>query len=257
MRAGAGGSGKILSSATACESSSLSRRAPPAAARSDLAVSFDDIPENAASVVFSHLGEDPIDRVRLAAVSKVWRSAEKAGASSPGTPRAFFDLGEGFYDEGEHEKALYWWCKAIDDRDKGSALFEIASCYYYFEYEGKMSVKRCLAKAFESYKIASELGHARATYKVALCYDFGTGVEQDDAKMVEWYVKAADLGDYCAAWQLSTIYEHGWRGVAVNKKEALKWCRVAAELEPHFAKDHQDRIVHLVREVATPRTNAA
>jgi TPR repeat protein len=90
-----------------------------------------------------------------------------------------------------------------------------------------------------------------------LCYDFGTGVEQDDAKMVEWYVKAADLGDYCAAWQLSTIYEHGWRGVAVNKKEALKWCRVAAELEPHFAKDHQDRIVHLVREVATPRTNAA
>ena len=43
-------------------------------------MSFDDIPENAASVVFSHLGEDPIDRVRLAAVSKVWRSAEKAGA---------------------------------------------------------------------------------------------------------------------------------------------------------------------------------
>ena len=147
MRARAGvAKNPFISYSTACESSSLSRRAPPAAARSDLAMSFDDIPENAASVVFSHLGEDPIDRVRLAAVSKVWRSAEKAGASSPGTPRAFFDLGEGFYDEGEHEKALYWWCKAIDDRDKGSALFEIASCYYYFEYEGKMEREAMLSE---------------------------------------------------------------------------------------------------------------
>ena len=39
---------------------------------------FNDIPENVAAVVFSHLVKNPRHRIRLAAVSKVWRDAEKS-----------------------------------------------------------------------------------------------------------------------------------------------------------------------------------
>ena len=85
-------------------------------------MSFDDVPENVAAVVFSHLGNDPIDRVRLAAVSKVWRSAEKSDASLPGTPRALCEFGKEFnsavataellnVDASEHWKAFYWFEK--------------------------------------------------------------------------------------------------------------------------------------------------
>ena len=63
---------------------------------------FNTIPENVAAVVFSHLGDDPRDRVALAQVSKVWRDAEKSDASLPGgSPRALFELGRGLYDAGK------------------------------------------------------------------------------------------------------------------------------------------------------------
>ena len=79
---------------------------------------FNAIPENVAAVVFSHLGDDPRDRVRLAAVSKVWRDAEKSDASLPGgSPSALFELGEGLYAAYEYKRAIYWWRRATGDAD--------------------------------------------------------------------------------------------------------------------------------------------
>ena len=54
-------------------------------------------------------------------------------------------------------------------------------------------------------------------------------MDKDEAKAFELYVKAAGWVTRCAH-KLGHIYEDGWCGVAVDKKEALKWCRVAVEL---------------------------
>ena len=78
---------------------------------------FNTIPENVAAVVLSHL-TDPEDRVRLAAVSKVWRDAEKGGvASLPGTPSELSELGQEFRSADEQWKAIYWFEKSADHGD--------------------------------------------------------------------------------------------------------------------------------------------
>jgi len=212
---------------------------------------FDAIPENVAAVVFSHLGDDPRDRVRLAAVSKVWRDAEKSDASLPGgSPSALFELGEGLYAAYEYKRAIYWWRRATGDAD---AICWIGSCYLY-----GYGVKRDVTKAVEWFERASRCGHAEATYYLAGCYVEGLGVEKNIVKSLELYVKAAELGEKGAAYALGFIYRYGpyarryagdasrdndaFRDVAVNKTEALKWHRVAVELGATYAQDEVDAL---------------
>jgi hypothetical protein len=143
-------------------------RAAPAPARPDLTMTFDDIPENVAAVVFSHLGDDPRDRIRLAAVSKVWRSAEKSDASLPGTPRALCELGwKRITKRYSWRKATYWWSKAAATRD-ADVMYDLGCCYYNdFDgllrdetkaYYNDFDLLRDETKAFELWERASGLG---------------------------------------------------------------------------------------------------
>jgi len=196
---------------------------------------FDAIPENVAAVVFSHLGDDPRDRVRLAAVSKVWRDAEKSDASLPGgSPSALFELGEGLYAAYEYKRAIYWWRRATGDAD---AMCWIGRCYR-FAY----GVKGDFTKAVEWWERASGCGHAEATRQLALSYEYGLGAEENKKKALGLYLKAVELGDKYAAYKLGLIYHDGRCGVAVNKTEALKWYLVAADLGQPYAQDKVDAL---------------
>ena len=202
---------------------------------------FNTIPENVAAVVFSHLGDDPRDRVALAQVSKVWRDAEKSDASLPGgSPSALFELGEGLYAAYEFKRAIYWWHRATGDAD---AMCWIGRCYY-----NGFGVKEDDTKAFEWWERASGCGHAEATYYLAVCYEDGLGVEKNKKKALELHVKAVELGEKGAAYELGIIYHCGRCGVAVNKTEALKWYRVAVELGDTFV---QGAVTKLEAELAT------
>ena len=91
-----------------------------------------------ACAIFSHL-EHPRDRIALAAVSRVFRDAEKSDASLPGGLSACLNcLGDKFYEgahdgNDEHEtkyaKALYWWRKAAE-RGDAAAMCDIGCCYF-------------------------------------------------------------------------------------------------------------------------------
>ena len=190
-------------------------------------MSFDDIPEDLACEILSRI-TDPGDRVRLAAVSRVFRDAEKAGvASLPGSPSALVELGRGFQRIASVEKAFYWWRKVADHAD-ARAMHEIAMCYYY-----GWGVKQDHTKAFELWERASERGHADATHCLATSYELGLGVKVNETKGMELHVKAVELGSKDAAYYLGNVYLRNVRpptGVALNKKEALKWFRVAVEL---------------------------
>ena len=200
---------------------------------------FNAIPENVAAVVFSHLGDDATDRVRLAAVSKVWRDAEKSDASLlGGSPSALFELGKGLYDAKEYEHAIYWWRRATGDAD---ATYWIGVCYLY-----GYGVKEDYTKVVEWWERASGCGHAKATYCLASGYDDGFdvffGVKKNETKARELYLKAAELGDKGAAFKLGLIYHYGRCGAAVNKTEALKWYRVSGEPGDAFVQQELEEL---------------
>ena len=65
-------------------------------------------------------------------------------------------------------------------------------------------------------------------YNLGVCYQDGVGVKKDGAKAVEWYRKAADLGDPHAPLNIGYCY---WKGVGVEKDEteAFNWMKKGAE----------------------------
>jgi TPR repeat protein len=217
--------------------------------RTRLSSGFNGIPENVAAVVFSHLGDDPRDRVALAQVSKVWRDAEKSETSLPGgslsalselISEELYFMGE-FMEEEDDAICVYWLRKALDHGDV-DAMNDLA-----YRYSGGYGVKQDHKKAVELWERASGCGHTVSTMALASSYRYGDrGVETNNAKAVEMYVKATEQGSEHAAISLGCSYEHGLCGVAVNKKEALKWYRVAVELAHVFrgpdAKAHVTRI---------------
>ena len=58
--------------------------------------------------------------------------------------------------------------------------------------EGEEGIAQDEAKAVELFQRAADLGNADAMVRLGECYDDGEGVEQDKSKAVEWYQRAAD-----------------------------------------------------------------
>ena len=202
---------------------------------------------NVACAIFSHL-EHPRDRDALASVSTVFRDAEKSDASLPGggVISELEKLGGEFYDEDECEEAVYWYRKGADRGDAG-CMHLMGLSYHHGE-----GVEKDMRKSFEWLEKASELGHVGATHDLADYYELGVGVDVDEAKAIELYVKAAGMGNSISAQRLGHCYEDGECGVAVDKKEALKWYRVAVELGYTYAQCKVDR---LEAELAATHTN--
>lgn len=63
---------------------------------------------------------------------------------------------------------------------------------------------------------------------LAICYQEGTGVKQDEAKAVELFTKGAYQGDTVSQRQLAQCYATG-RGVIQNYQVAIKWYKYASD----------------------------
>jgi hypothetical protein len=84
------------------------------------------------------------------------------------------------------------------------------------------------AKAVFWFRKAADQGFADGLAALARLYLYGTGVPQDVAEGVAWVRKAAEQGDDgCQIW-LGEIYEEG-RGVAQDYVQAEQWYRRAAD----------------------------
>lgn len=82
--------------------------------------------------------------------------------------------------------------------------------------------------AIEYYRKAAELGNPDAQYHLALCYEYGDGVTTDMVQAVKWYRKAAEQGNPDAQFNLAVCYVNG-NGITTNMVQAVKWFRKAAE----------------------------
>ena len=83
-------------------------------------------------------------------------------------------------------------------------------------------------QAARLFRIAAKQGDAKAQFNLALCYQQGLGVEQNDSEAFHWYHEAAEQGIADAQFCLALCYAQGI-GEEKNLSEAVRWFRAAAE----------------------------
>ncbi|KAK4232247.1 chitin synthase [Podospora fimiseda] len=87
--------------------------------------------------------------------------------------------------------------------------------------------------AFSLYQSAAKLGHAAAAYRTAVCCEIGNddggGTRKDPLKAMQWYKRAATLGDPPAMYKVGMILLKGLLGQPRNPREAISWLKRAAE----------------------------
>ncbi len=91
-------------------------------------------------------------------------------------------------------------------------------------------------------------GSAPSQQYVGWCYSKGEGVEQDSAKAVSWYHKAATQGHVDAQTNLAWHYESG-QGIGISLEDALAWYKKAAAQNNAWA---QEQVERLSKQLAEP-----
>lgn len=111
----------------------------------------------------------------------------------------------------------------------GEAMFYLADCYG----TGGLGLETDTREAFGLYQSAAKLGHAQAAYRTAVCCEIGReeggGTNRDPLKAIQWYKRAAALGDTPAMYKMGMILLKGLLGQTKNPKEAVTWLKRAAD----------------------------
>ncbi|KKZ62381.1 hypothetical protein EMCG_03208 [[Emmonsia] crescens] len=109
------------------------------------------------------------------------------------------------------------------------AMFYLADCYG----EGRLGLEVDPREAFSLYQSAAKGGHPESAYRLAVCcemgYEGGGGTKRDPMKAVQWYRRAAALGDTPAMYKMGMILLKGLLGQQKNPREAVSWLKRAAE----------------------------
>ncbi|KAJ5110053.1 Tetratricopeptide-like helical [Penicillium argentinense] len=109
------------------------------------------------------------------------------------------------------------------------AQFFLADCYG----EGLLGLEVDPKEAFSLYQSAAKQGHAQSAYRVAVCCEIGQeeggGTKRDPFKAVQWYKRAASLGDTPAMYKMGMINLKGLLGQARSPREGVSWLKRAAE----------------------------
>ncbi|KAK5089879.1 hypothetical protein LTR05_000046 [Lithohypha guttulata] len=109
------------------------------------------------------------------------------------------------------------------------AMFYLADAYG----QGLLGLEANAKEAFQLYTSAAKLQHAPSAYRVAVCcelgQDAGGGTRRDHVKAVQFYKKAAALGDGPAMFKIGMILLKGLLGQQPNRREGISWLKRAAE----------------------------
>lgn len=119
--------------------------------------------------------------------------------------------------------------KKLSNAQNVEAMFVMADNLGRGTFGGESDTK----EAFTLYQSAAKLGHAAAAYRTAVCceigHEDGGGTRRDPLKAVQWYKRAASLGDPPAMYKVGMISLKGLLGQPKNPREAIGWLKRAAE----------------------------
>ena len=109
------------------------------------------------------------------------------------------------------------------------AMFYLADCYG----QGLLGLEVDTKEAFTLYQSAAKSGHAASAYRTAVCCEMGNeeggGTRRDPLKAVQWYKRAAALGDTPAMYKMGMILLKGLLGQPKNIGEAVNMLKRAAD----------------------------
>lgn len=88
----------------------------------------------------------------------------------------------------------------------------------------------------------AQKGDAVTQYNLGVCYSKGEGVVQDKKEAVKWYRLAAESGDADAQYNLRVCYSKG-EGATQNKGEAYFWYLIAAANGDEQAQHNSEIVV--------------
>lgn len=149
-----------------------------------------------------------------------------------------------------HEKFVseaYKVVKKLVQSGHPEAMFYLGDCYS----RGSLGLESDSKEAFGQYQSAAKAGHAQAAYRVAVCCEMGLeeggGTKRDAVKAMQWYHRAATLGDTPAMYKMGVIQLKGLLGQPKNANAALSWLQRAA------AQADQEN-PHAVHELVSPRS---
>ena len=74
-------------------------------------------------------------------------------------------------------------------------------------YSISEGVEQNYTKAVEYYERAANLGNSDALYNLGVCYYKGYGVEQNYTKAIKYYERAANLGNFDARLALHNLID--------------------------------------------------
>ena len=119
--------------------------------------------------------------------------------------------------------------KKLSGNGHTEANFYLADAYS----RGSLGLEADTREAFKFYQAAAKAGHAQAAYRVAVCCEIGQeeggGTSRDAVKAMQWYKRAATLGDTPAMYKMGIISLKGLLGQPKNPREALVWLKKAAD----------------------------
>ncbi len=121
------------------------------------------------------------------------------------------------------------YLKKLVHQGYADAMFYLAECHG----QGSLGLQVGPKEAFHLYTSAAKAGHAQAAYRVAVCCEMGNeeggGTRRDPLKAMQWYKRAATMGDTPAMYKFGIIQLKGLLGQPRNPREALSWLKRAAE----------------------------
>lgn len=128
-----------------------------------------------------------------------------------------------------HAEAVRWIKKAaagsfIGKPGYDEAIFMLADCYG----NGTLGLAINHDKAFSLYAQAAKQGHVNSIYRSGVCYEVGAGTRRDPSRAIQFYKKAAMLGDSAAMFKIGTILLNGTLGQTKNPREGVNWLKRAA-----------------------------
>ena len=132
--------------------------------------------------------------------------------------------------EGEKNKAeAFRILKKLVSEQFPDAMFYLGDCYS----QGRLGLGVDAKEAFTLYQSAAKVGHAASAFRVAVCCEMGLeeggGTKRDLQKAIQWYTRAATLGDTPAMYKIGIIQLKGLLSQPTNPEEAFMWLNKAAQ----------------------------
>ncbi|KAI8140219.1 hypothetical protein BJV82DRAFT_624311 [Fennellomyces sp. T-0311] len=99
----------------------------------------------------------------------------------------------------------------------------------YMQERNNMGLTKDADKAFSLFMQGAKQNHPACNYRVAVCYEIGAGTKKDKGHAIQYYRKAANLGDPPAMYKLGMILLKGLLGQSKNPREGISWLKRASQ----------------------------